>query len=283
MGPEKVGKFSVAKTLAQILQCPNNFCHTCNICQEIKKGYHLDTLEFHDDGDSIKIEQIRALISNLNMSTVSRYKVILIDNLARMTLDAANSFLKSLEEPHPRVIFLLTSENTQELLSTIVSRTRVVKFGAVSEKILGENLRQLYPDLNEEIRDRVVALATGRPGMALKLIKDPELLNYYQRVYNDLKGFFEKPDLTSRFLYVNELVKNPGEIKVFLEIFLHLARSLLLHKANFTERPEKEFEKPILKNTEELSELTVRGQNALSLLKRNINPKLLLENLLLNF
>ncbi|KKT19207.1 MAG: polymerase III, delta-prime subunit protein [Candidatus Peregrinibacteria bacterium GW2011_GWA2_43_8] len=63
VGPDKVGKFLVAKTLAGILQCPNNYCRSCPTCVQVMKGVHLDTIEMRDDGESIKIERVRALIA----------------------------------------------------------------------------------------------------------------------------------------------------------------------------------------------------------------------------
>ena len=61
-GPKQGGKFSIAKIFAMILQCPNDFCRICSDCQAIQAGRHPDTIIMEDNGESIKIDEVRELI-----------------------------------------------------------------------------------------------------------------------------------------------------------------------------------------------------------------------------
>jgi DNA polymerase-3 subunit delta' len=72
-GPSSVGKFAIAKMMVNILQCPHNLCRTCPTCIQLSKGSHPDTIVLDDDGESIKIEQIRDIIARLNMTKQANY------------------------------------------------------------------------------------------------------------------------------------------------------------------------------------------------------------------
>src|SRR3989338_5536035 len=78
-GPAEVGKFRLAKTFANILQCPNRLCGHCSVCVQVDKDCHYDTLTMIDDGESIKIEQIQNLIVKLSTTSQSNYKVVIIE------------------------------------------------------------------------------------------------------------------------------------------------------------------------------------------------------------
>jgi DNA polymerase-3 subunit delta' len=147
-GPNSVGKNTVAKKMAGILQCENDFCHNCNACTQIEKGCHVDTVVFEDDGESIKIETVRKILERLSMTRQAPYKILLVQSLERMGVEAANSFLKMLEEPPERTVFIMTTDNVRLILPTILSRVRVVQFNSVSHLYLREKQgRQWAPSL----------------------------------------------------------------------------------------------------------------------------------------
>ena len=128
VGPEKVGKFRVAKSVAGILQCPENFCHSCPTCIQIEKKCHPDIIELEDDGQSIKIDTVRDIIARLNMTSQGRYKILLIQNIGRLTEEAGNCLLKTLEEPPQKTIFLFTVSQLRDIMPTIASRMRLIHF-----------------------------------------------------------------------------------------------------------------------------------------------------------
>lgn len=266
-GPEKVGKYIVAKKLAHILQCERNFCHECPTCIQIEKKAHSDTIEFEDDGESIKIEQIRDVITRLHMTTSGRYKIFLVERIERMTSEGANCLLKTLEEPPPNTMFLFTTASIKEVLPTIVSRVRILSFHHCSEDVLYEKIREYYPEADDETLNQVSRFALGKAGIAFRLMRDPELLTLYRRMYQDFLRFLSRPSIFDRFCYVQEFIEQPSKIDHFLDILTHLVRSLML-KDTLNYRRYVDI-------LEQISE-------TLFSLKHNANTKLTLEKLMLH-
>jgi DNA polymerase-3 subunit delta' len=278
-GPSHVGKYTVAKKLAHILQCPNNFCGTCPVCVQVRKGSHLDTMEYANNHESIKIEQVREIIGRCSMSGQSNYKIVLLQSVGRMTNDAANCLLKTLEEPPPRTVFIMTASHIREILPTIVSRARVLKFHAFSVKFLTEKLREMFPTSEEETLNNVAQLALGKTGQAIDLMNNPDELAYHLKLYKDVLYLLETQNVVERFRYVEELVEDESRRRDFLNIMLHVLREKMLeesgkngsglrtqgaHRAGFQPRCW-------------ISSV----ENAKSLLKQNVNARLVLENLML--
>lgn len=290
VGPDKVGKFLVAKTLAGILQCPNNYCRKCPTCLQLEKGVQLDTIEMRDNGESIKIEEIRELIAKLHMSAQSKYKIVLLDNIGRMGIEAANCFLKTLEEPPNKTLFLMTASNVHGLLPTIVSRSRVMKFPASGEKKLQKQIsemsEELHIDATPGMLERACMLSLGRPGKAIELLRDKDVMTEYLRFYNDIRSFFRDKDLTKRFMYVQALTGKEIEKRtrdVFLEIFLHIARSFLNAKIHSPDGESEDLPEIIRFSKKDFVDLIHKLEETRYLLERNINAKLALENLMLGF
>jgi DNA polymerase III subunit delta' len=267
-GPEKVGKFTVAKKLAHILQCPNNFCHTCPTCKQITKGGHPDTIEMRNDGSSIKIEHVRDLISRLHMTTSSNYKIFLAEDIERMTPEAANCLLKTLEDPPPQVIFICSTTNVRVVLPTIVSRMRIIKFRSFSDSFLKHSLGSFFPEADEETLKQVAALSMGKSGRAFKLMRDGELLSHFRKIYNDVLRLLSTETVSEKFSYVKEIFDDPRLTSDFLDVLLHVLRNRVIS--------DRDHDKSVcLKNIETV-------QSTMSLLKKNVNARIALENLMLS-
>lgn len=265
-GPEKVGKYRVAKTLAHILQCENNFCHDCPTCLQIEKSGHADTIELADDGETIKIETVRELIVRLNMTTSAKYKIVLVEKIERLTLEAANCLLKTLEEPPEKTLFIFTTSSTRDVLPTIVSRMRAIQFHHCPEKMVREKIQEMYPESEGSLLDQVSSFAMGKPGVAFRLMRDPEMLAVYRRLYQDLLRFLDHSSVFERFCYVQEFIEDPVKIQYFLDILTHLVRIRLL-------------EDPL--NKERFIAILEKISFTIFALKHNTNPKLALEQLML--
>jgi len=266
-GPEKVGKFTVAKTFAHILQCENDFCHTCKTCVQIDKNSHPDTIIFRDDGESIKIGEMREIINRLNMSAQSKYKIFIAENIERMTDEAGNCLLKTLEEPPKNTVFLFTAIYSRRVLPTILSRVRILKFHHCPEEILSKHLFELYPDADFDAIQQISKFSLGKPGIAFDLMNDPQLVSYYKTLYNDLQRFLDHDGIFDRFVYVKESADNPHKIGDILNILSHIIRSRILQGNDQTEKYLKILDQIDYTNF---------------LLKHIINAKLALENLMLN-
>jgi DNA polymerase III subunit delta' len=266
-GPNSVGKHTVSRKIAGILQCENNFCHKCPTCTQVQHGSHIDTVELRGNDESIKIEDVRKLVERTNMTGQSKYKIFLIQSVERMTIEAANSFLKVLEEPPPNTIFILTTNNIRGLLPTLISRVRVVKFSNVSARYLEEKLKELYPDQDAETIHQVSLLSLGKTGKAIHLMENPDSLADYRKIYADVQNFLRSKNRVDRFAYVEDLVEEQKRVDVFLNILTHVLRSKVL-----------EGDAETSKHINTLSKIEEAGM----FLKRNINKRLVLENLMLS-
>jgi len=272
-GPSGIGKFSIAKMFVNILQCPNNLCNKCSTCKQLQAGSHPDTIVIKNNKASIKIEQIRDVISRLQMTKQARYKILLIKSIEKLTPEAANSLLKILEEPPADTIIIMTTGNVREILPTIISRVRLIKFNAYSQNFLKEKLKPLYPDTNDQTMEQVCSLSMGKSGKAIKLLKDSNLLASYRTMYNILCEFLKDKPLHTKFKLVEEIIADDRDTKEFLEVFTHLVRSKL-HKGLNTQsltNNKKDYYLNLLSSLERTRVL----------LKHNINARLALESLIL--
>ncbi len=265
-GPNSVGKNTVAKKMSGILQCSNDFCHDCPTCTQVEKGCHLDTIEIIDDKESIKIDDVRKIIERCNMTRQSNYKIFLIQTIERMTTEAANSFLKMLEEPPERTIFILTTNNVRAVLPTILSRVRVVNFAVVSATYLEKKLREMYPTQDEDVIKKVSLFSLGKTGKAVNLMENPEELANYIKVYSDVMFFLEHRNITDRFSYVNDIAEDEGKLETFVSILSNVLRSKILNG----------------ENAEDHIRTIIKIDEAMTLIKKNVNLKLVLENLMLS-
>ena len=266
-GPDGVGKYSVAKKMANILQCENDFCHECSACLQMAKGSQIDTVEMVNDGSSIKIEEVRKLTERMNMTRQSPYKVVLVDSLERMTTEAANSFLKMLEEPPERTVFILTTNNIKQLLPTVVSRVRVIKFGQLPHEVLKGELANIGQDVTEETLNMVSLFAQGKAGKAISLLESPDVLAGYVKIYHQVQNLLGTRNVVDRFAYIDELIEDEAQLENFFAIITAVMRSRMLEEPHDGER-----------YINALSKI----QEAGVFLKKNINVKLVLENLMLN-
>lgn len=273
VGADGIGKTHVAQMLAGILQCPNDFCRTCPTCTQVLKGIHQDTMVLADDGETIKIQTVRELLERINLSTQSRYKVVLIEDVARLTIEAANALLKTLEEPPSNTIFIGTIRDVKGTLATIVSRMRVINFKKPSIKSMREGLVALYPQTDVSVIDQALALSFGAGGTAKKLIENPEALYELKKEFDHLAYLYEKEGLAERIVHMGELSKDDKESGAAKKFLAQL--TLFLHGKLHDENSSDAQRLKVIENLE-------RTHAAIQLYEKNINTRMLLEHLHIN-
>lgn len=134
-GPEGLGKARLARRMAASLLCQQpgkdgNACGACQPCRWLAAGHHPDLLEIlpEETGKAIKVEQIRSLSAELAMTSHSAaHKVALIHPADAMNINAANSLLKTLEEPTDNTLILLVTAAPGRLPITVKSRCQALK------------------------------------------------------------------------------------------------------------------------------------------------------------
>lgn len=190
-GPEGVGKFMLARWFATGLLCergPGEPCLACGACKRVRAGTHPDlfvvdsaaagfdalTVPFiaHRDARSSESYQGPAIEDFLDLcSAEGRGKVVLVRAAERMVEAAQNAFLKTLEEPRPGVVLLLECSSPASLLATVQSRLVRLEVGRLDAPDVTEVLRGRpeYEGLTPDERARLLRMAAGAPGRALRL------------------------------------------------------------------------------------------------------------------
>jgi DNA polymerase-3 subunit delta' len=190
-GPPGVGKRLFASELAKALLCedqPANgrleACDRCPSCMQIDAETHPDffTAVRPPDSASLPIETMRELCRGFSLKSArGRGKIAILDDADDLddpiTLNAAaNCFLKTLEEPPPRSVFILVGTSVDRQLPTIVSRCQVVRFAPLAAEVVNEILQARGVE-DARRRADLVRLARGSPGQALSL-SDPALWEF---------------------------------------------------------------------------------------------------------
>jgi DNA polymerase-3 subunit delta' len=157
------GRKRMAMAFAKAVFCTeqaDDSCGHCLACRKVEHGNHPDLHWIEPTGASIKIEQIRELQKQLAYkSTVSGMKIYIIDQVERMTVQAANSLLKFLEEPQSPIIAILITDNGQALLPTIQSRAQTIPFAPLDPAWMKQELTG--QGLSSELAGAAVHLAAG--------------------------------------------------------------------------------------------------------------------------
>jgi DNA polymerase-3 subunit delta' len=124
-GPPGSGRSSAAVAFAQALICPNNGCGTCSDCNSAKTHGHPDVEIIRTEGLSIKVEEVRELLTRVAWApSMGGWRVVVMEDADRLTESAANALLKAIEEPGTRTVWLLCAPTLHDVLPTIRSRCR---------------------------------------------------------------------------------------------------------------------------------------------------------------
>jgi DNA polymerase-3 subunit delta' len=176
-GPSGVGKRMAARVVAMALNCldrrspMDNPCGKCPACRQIHGGQHPDIPLIEPQANLLRIDQIRALLATLSMKPFSaRHRVVIIADAHCMNPEAANALLKMLEEPPARTMLILTALQKLDLLPTIVSRCRHIRFKPLSTRDL-ISLLTLDPDVDPGYAPTAAALSGGSLSRAMQLSK----------------------------------------------------------------------------------------------------------------
>ena len=140
-GPPGSGRSSAAVAFAQALICPNQGCGACNECQSAKNGSHPDVEIIRTEGLSIKVEEVRELLTRVAWApSMGGWRVVVMEDADRLTESAANAMLKAIEEPGTRTVWLLCAPTLHDVLPTIRSRCRHIQLHTPSDEAVTQVL-----------------------------------------------------------------------------------------------------------------------------------------------
>ena len=215
LGTEGIGKLLLAKEFAKYILCLENKTESCNckscICYD--GNNHPDFSIINEEGETIKIEYIRALVEKvIEKPIVSNRKVYIINDADKMTDEAQNCLLKTLEEPPEFITIILVSSNENALFNTIKSRCMKVKFNNIPNKDLYDYSINVigYDNISENLLNTF----EGSIGKAITLKENKEeSINI-----DNLLEYMKKEDIISVMLSANFLYTKE-RIFEFLEYF----------------------------------------------------------------
>lgn len=171
-GPRGTGKTTIARILAKAVNCQapvdGEPCGTCPACTRIGQGTSTDVLEM-DAASNRGIEEIRALREQARFAPVEeRVKVYIVDEVHMLTAEAANALLKTLEEPPPRLMFVLCTTDPQKLPSTVLSRCQHFALRRLNVEEVAGRLREVAEREGLTITAEAVALLAGKAEGAMR-------------------------------------------------------------------------------------------------------------------
>ncbi len=182
VGKEGIGKKITALAFAKAISCINlsedfNPCNHCPSCLKIERGIHPDIQVISPLNSVISIGQIRAIKDIIYwMPLVSKRKIFLIDDAHKMTIEAANSLLKILEEPPAFAVLILITSEPEFILPTISSRCYKISFLPIRKEEQVKILTRMNLGLDHRKLEEIVLLSSGSLGKALELAQNPKKL-----------------------------------------------------------------------------------------------------------
>jgi DNA polymerase-3 subunit delta' len=293
-GPPAIGKFALASAFARALNCTGEAA-PCGACRLIGQNRHPDVrvIQMPDDKREIGIDQIRAILHEAALKPYEAlWKAYIVRDAEAMSEEAANCLLKTLEEPPPQVVLMLTAPTPEALLPTLVSRCQPVPMHPLPISQIETAIRTQFA-CDAQRASLLARLSMGHVGWAIQAAGDQTILEGRQRLLDRLAGF-SRATRVDRLAFAAEqgqrYGKDMGEresVHAVLDLWTAWWRDLLLTKAGCqpmvvnadrAEALQKEANRYSLPQVRAfLESLHAAGQQ----LRQNVNPRLALEVLAL--
>lgn len=292
-GPPGLGRRSLALRFAQALNCSTPVeeaipCGHCRDCKQIEAMQHPDLtiVQAESEGGIIKVDQIRDARRMLTLKPyMAKFRVALFLRFQEANDNASNALLKTLEEAPSYAVLILTADNPEQLLPTIVSRCEVLRLRPLElEKVQ----RELETRGLQNERAKLIAhISGGRFGYALRLVEDAALLEKREEQLNDLQRLVTAPRV-EKFAYADKLARDKDSMRHTILIWLSYWRDVMLRTAqagtplvNVDRNVEIEYLAGRM-NLSSARNVVINIESALEKMERNVNPRLLAEVLLLD-
>ena len=290
LGPAGAGKKTLANVLIAKLLCQDKPtarpCGECPACVQLKAKVNGDVfwLSLAEDKKNISIEEIRGLLHSLSLSALGQsYKVAVIDQAEKLSHQAANALLKTLEEPSKKTVIVLLATALADLPKTVVSRSQVFALRPLKPELIYDWL--VARETKRSQAKILAALSLGWPGLAIKLSDEAAKADHLAAAevfFNSLEQ-----DLLARQAALDALLNKNLTTEEILNIWQTAARDLLLAKlaqqqwlryGNLIKDWQNKLNFSLAQVLAWYKSITQAKDYAAA----NVNPKLVLENIITN-
>ncbi len=218
VGEDGIGKSLVAKELS------------LNILGKKDMRQYADIMEFRNDKKSIGVNEIRNIIEEVSKKPYEGdKKVILIYEGDKLTTQAQNAFLKTVEEPPQGVFIIILVESSGSILDTIKSRCQIYKLNRLSDEDMLSFLSTKYPQVDETLKNVIINFSGGIPGRAEKFIKD-EKFNHMRDITIKLLIDINQKNLIDIIKYEEQLIKYKDSYEEIIMNILCYVRDIIIYK-----------------------------------------------------
>lgn len=292
-GEDGSGKNMIAKAFAQALLCEKGGeegCGECHFCKQLESGNNPDCIYVkHEKPASIGVDDVRtALVEDIQIKPYNgKYKVYIIDEAEKMTPQAQNAILKTIEEPPEYSVIIFLTNNVEIFLPTIISRCIIFNLKPLRESTIMEYLISNYkiPEYEAKV---CASFAQGRIGRAVKLVSFDEFGKIKDEAINLVKNIYtyDIPDLLDAVKRVSEFKININDYIDILEMWY---RDVLLFKVTrdpnnliFSDEINAIRKQASKSSYEGLENILDGCEIAKTRLRANVNFDLAIELMLLN-
>jgi len=301
VGPPQIGKMTLALNLAQAVNCTSENqtkpCNSCSQCNRTLEDNHtdLEIIKSYDPSRNgtthrIGIDQIRELQHKLNLKPFEgAFRVTIFEDAERMTEEASNALLKTLEEPPSQSLLILLSSQEAQLLPTIRSRCIKLKLNPMPVKKIIDHLRENY-SIKEDTAQLIGLLSKGCLGWAIDASSNPLILEQrsiqIEKMLNLMDSGLEYRFRESDNL-VSSLYNNRKEALQILREWLGVWRDIILIKNDSVDLITNTDYIDILKaksmkySSEQILNTINRMQKSIDCLDNNVNPRLAIETIMI--
>ncbi|MDO4265220.1 MAG: DNA polymerase III subunit delta' [Eubacteriales bacterium] len=294
-GEKGMGKKTFAQALALMLLCENrkegeDSCLSCPSCKKILAGNHPDVIYVnHEKQDSISVDEIRRqLCDTIEIRPYEgKRKIYIVPEAEKMTPQAQNALLKTLEEPPEYAVIMLLTSDVEKLLPTILSRVSRIQMKPRTDKQIRAFLAAHY-DAPEESLDLCVAFARGNLGKAISLLTDETFSIWYHEAIRLCRNIrrLDAAEISQAAAKLKQLCPDLQELLSLIQLWY---RDLMMYKVTkdmnglaFGNERAAMMELASLSSYEGIEEIMEDIETCSLRLKANVNPELALELLFLN-
>ncbi len=233
-GEAGMGRKSIANAFAMTLLCEKGGsepCMSCHSCKQVMSGNHPDLIYVtHEKPGSIGVDDVREQINDTIMIRPysSYYKIYIVDEAEKMTVQAQNALLKTIEEPPSYAVIILITTNQEAFLPTILSRCVQMKLKPLKDFTIKSYLTQNL-HIAEKDADICAAFARGNLGKAIHLASSDEFKELFQKVMVLVKNVGTM-DISMLLDCIREMKEQNFDIGEVLDLMQLWYRDVLMFK-----------------------------------------------------